>query len=59
MFSIAENLAQKFRYVRVDLYSIENKIYFGEITFHPASGFGRFEPEIWDRRLGDMLNLDT
>lgn len=57
MINIAEKLASDFLYVRVDLYNVNNHIYFGELTFHPASGFGKFVPEIWDMKLGDMLTL--
>ena len=53
----AEKLADKFIYVRVDLYSLNHKIFFSELTFHPASGFGRFIPEEWDLKLGEMLSL--
>ena len=57
MIAIAEKLAKDFIYVRVDLYNIEDKIYFGELTFHPASGFGKFEPIEWDYKFGEMLQL--
>ena len=42
---------------RVDLYIVDDKIYFGEITFFPASGFGCFEPMEWDAILGDLITL--
>lgn len=44
-------------FVRVDLYSIENKIYFSELTFSPCSGFLPFEPEEWDEKFGEWLHL--
>ena len=34
-------------------------MYFGELTFYPASGMGAFVPEEWDEKLGRMLNLDN
>ena len=37
----------------------QGKIYFGELTFYPASGMGAFVPEEWDEKLGRMLNLDN
>lgn len=39
MFQIAEQLASKFKFVRVDLYDTEEKVYFGELTFTPGGGF--------------------
>ena len=57
MKSLAEALAQDFKYVRVDLYNIDSKIYFGELTFSPAAGFQQFIPAKWDRILGNKLVL--
>lgn len=57
MLSIASKIAQGIPFVRVDLYNINGKIYFGEITFFPAAGFGRFDPEEWDYTLGDWIKL--
>jgi hypothetical protein len=57
MISIAERLSQPFMYVRVDLYLIQNKIYFGELTFHHGSGVEKIEPQEFDRILGDKLKL--
>lgn len=53
MIEIAKKLSEDFNYVRVDLYNIDGVIYFGELTFTPASGFMKFEPDTWDKRLGD------
>ena len=44
-------------FIRVDFYEINGKIYFGELTFFPAAGFEKFEPEEWDKKLGNMLEL--
>lgn len=57
MVKIAEKLAKATVQVRVDFYIINNKIYFGELTFFDSSGFGKFEPEEWDLKLGEMLEL--
>lgn len=58
MIKLAEKLSDNNPFVRVDFYNIENKIYFGEITFYPASGFGKFIPDEWDKILGNWLNLN-
>ncbi len=57
MISLAEKIARDFIFVRVDFYNIGGKVYFGEITFHPESGAGKFIPEIWDSKLGQLLQL--
>jgi hypothetical protein len=57
MKSLAEQLAVDFQYVRVDLYSVGEKIFFGELTFHPESGFGPFYPSDWDLRFGEALDI--
>lgn len=59
MISIAEKLSKGFKFLRVDLYNVKGKIYFGELTFYPAAGMGAFIPEEWDEKLGGMLNLDN
>lgn len=53
---IAEKLSEKFDYVRVDLYNINGKIYFGELTFCENSGFGKFTDERWDYKFGNYWN---
>ena len=57
MVELAENLAKNIPFVRVDFYEVEGKIYFGELTFYPGSGFEEFFPEVWDNELGEWINL--
>ena len=57
MILLAEKLANGTKFVRIDFYYTNKKIYFGEMTFYPASGFGKFIPDSWDERLGEMINL--
>lgn len=57
MIRLAESLSQGIPFVRVDFYDVEDKIYFGELTFFPGSGFEEFTPEIWDERLGSFINI--
>ena len=57
MLLIAEKLSKDIPFVRVDLYDIKNKIYFGEMTFYPSAGFEGFSPVEWDKKLGDMIKL--
>lgn len=58
MFEIAEYLSQGIPFVRVDLYNSNGKIYFGELTFFPDSGFdNNLLPET-DRYFGSLINLE-
>lgn len=52
MLDIAERLSEDFPYVRVDLYSVEGKVYFGELTFYPWSGYVQFLPDSADFMFG-------
>ena len=58
MIEIAKTLSKGFKFVRVDLHNVDGKIYFGEMTFTPNSGYMKFSNPKWDRIMGDMLNLD-
>ena len=57
MFDFAEMLAKNLKFARIDFYYTNEHIYFGEITFYPASGFGKFIPEKWDKKIGEMLKI--
>lgn len=57
MISLSEKLAKDFPFVRVDLYTLNDKIYFGELTFYPGNGMERFEPNNWDYKIGKQLNI--
>ncbi len=57
MIEIAEKLSYSFHFVRIDLYSVNNEIYFGEFTFYPTSGFGSFIPNDADEMLGGWMEL--
>lgn len=58
MIEIVETLSLDIPFARIDLYNAAGRIYFGEITFFPAAGMGKFEPEIWDKKLGDWIDLE-
>lgn len=57
MLELASKLASNIPFVRVDFYEINGQIYFGELTFFPASGMSKFSPEIWDEKLGNLLDI--
>lgn len=56
MISLAERLSEHIHFLRVDFYSIKGKIFFGELTFFPASGFSLWTSEETDRLIGDYLH---
>lgn len=57
MKRIAEQLSAGLPHVRMDLYVINGKVYFGEYTFYHFGGVVPFEPSSWDLKLGNMIEL--
>lgn len=57
MLVIARKLSADIPFVRIDLYQVDNRIYFGEYTFFAASGLKCFVPDKWDSILGSWLVL--
>lgn len=57
MKKIVAKLSKDFNYVRVDLYECNDKVYFGELTFTPNAGCGKFIPEKWDNFYGEKINV--
>lgn len=57
MFGIAEKLSADIPFARVDLYCIDGKPYFSEITFCPGGGFGVFSPDEWEHQIGDWIHV--
>ena len=57
MLEIAEILSKDFPAVRVDLYNIGGKIYFGELTFFPWSGYVKYTPDEFDFEMGEKFIL--
>ena len=52
LLHVAERLSAEFEFVRVDLFNIRGRVYFGELTFTPLAGHLHLTPESWDLRLG-------
>lgn len=57
MISLAEKLSENEPFLRVDFYNVNGKIFFGELTFYPASGMGQFNPTEYDDLIGNLLSL--
>lgn len=57
MLEVASILSEDFPHVRVDLYDIDDKIIFGELTFYPWSGYVQFTPDSFDYELGKDFDI--
>lgn len=57
MKKLAEELSKDFYFMRIDFYEINGSVFFGEMTFHPGSGFEEFKPNEWDYKLGEWIKL--
>ena len=57
MLELARILSKDMPFLRSDFYTIGGKVYFGELTFFPASGLEKFVPESFDKELGDWIKL--
>lgn len=60
MIKIVEKIAKDIPFIRVDLYNLNGKIYFGELTLYHGSGLSnKFKPEIWDEIFGSWIDLES
>lgn len=59
MIAIAEGLSKDFPHVRVDLYNIGGRIYFGELTFYDGSGYMTFTPDSFDEEMGRKFDVSA
>ncbi len=57
MLEVCRILSRGFPFVRVDLYAVDGRVYFGEMTFYPWSGYVRFHPKEMDRIFGEPFPL--
>ena len=57
MIEIAEKLSEPFPHVRVDLYNLDGKIVFGELTFFSNTGPSKYDPEAFDYEMGKQFIL--
>jgi len=59
MLELAHELSKDFPFVRVDLYNVCGKIYFGELTFYPWTGYVQFSPDSFDFELGEFMDCSS
>ena len=57
MKEFAEKLSTNIPFLRVDFYEINQRLYFGELTFFPASGFGEFDDNKLNLELGKRIKI--
>lgn len=57
MLDCAAALSKDFAHVRVDFYSVRNRLIFGEITFYHGAGYLHYEHEEYERELGSYWEL--
>lgn len=55
MIEVARELSKDFPHVRVDLYNVDGKIYFGELTFYDGSGYFHYDPDSFDFEVGSYF----
>lgn len=55
MIKLAESLSKNEPFLRVDFYNVNGKIFFGELTFYPASGLGKWTTEEADMKIGEYF----
>lgn len=57
MVNIAQTLSADFKFVRVDLYELDGRVYFGELTFTPAHCVFPHFTEKFNREMGKLLQI--
>lgn len=57
MIEIATKLSNGMPMSRIDLYVINDREYFGEITLFPGCGIGIFTPEEWNLKIGNLIDI--
>lgn len=58
MKELSERLSKSMSFLRTDFYEYQNRLFLGELTFYPGSGWEKFKPEEWDYKLGEMIKLN-
>lgn len=58
MLEIAKKLSKPFPHVRVDLFNINGKIVFNELTFYSGGGFVKLQPESWQYKFGELIDCE-
>lgn len=57
MYALSRQLAEDMPFSRIDFYVVNGKVYFGEITMFPTSGYTAFVPDTYDELFGSWIEL--
>lgn len=57
MLVLSHRLSEDFPFARIDLFNVEGKIFFSEITLTPSAGQMPLSPAEWDEKIGEWLTL--
>lgn len=57
MIRFAEMMCKEFALVRIDFYEVEDRLYFGEMTFTSTSGLNRTDPRSFEYEMGSWITL--
>ena len=58
MVDLAKRLSTGYSHLRVDLYNVNGRVYFGELTFSPECGYTPWDPIQLDYEYGERIDLD-
>ena len=58
MITVAEKLSAGLDFIRVDLYTNERDVFFGELTVYPGGGYERFSPSKFDLTVGQLWEMN-
>jgi len=58
MIDICRTPSKEYDFIRVDLYSSCNQVFFGELTHYPEAGFGKFDPPLFDLEMGRYWSVN-
>ena len=59
MIFMAETLSQGYPHIRVDLYNVDGRIFFGELTYTPENGLTRWDPPSLDLEFGRLMDINN
>ena len=57
LLELSKKLSFGIPFVRTDFYCVDDKVFFGELTFYPGAGFEKIHPENFDEILGRGIKL--
>ncbi len=57
MVLLVEALSQGYPHIRVDLYNLSGKVFFGELTYTPENGFTKWDPPSLDLEYGQLMDI--